>query len=165
MPGYLEGSVPHGVSFFAPDENQQQLLQQLAGDHPLDLSSAVKGELPITGIYSMGSTSSVGQNSVSDLDIWVCHQSWLDNEERLNLQRKCTLLQKWCVSLGVEVSFFLIDETASAIMRAAASAVRTAVLPNIFYCWMSSTVPPCAWRETHSVEHGAAKKNIITTIT
>ena len=110
MPGYLEGSVPHGVSFFAPDENQQQLLQQLAGDHPLDLSSAVKGELPITGIYSMGSTSSVGQNSVSDLDIWVCHQSWLDNEERLNLQRKCTLLQKWCVSLGVEVSFFLIDE-------------------------------------------------------
>ena len=92
MPGYLEGSVPHGVSFFAPDENQQQLLQQLAGDHPLDLSGAVKGELPITGIYSMGSTSSVGQNSVSDLDIWVCHQSWLDNEERLNLQRKCTLL-------------------------------------------------------------------------
>lgn len=110
MPGYLEGSVPHGVSFFTPDENQQQLLQDLAGEQPLDLSTAVKGERPITGIYSMGSTSSVGQNSVSDLDIWVCHQSWLDNEERLNLQRKCTLLQKWCVSMGVEVSFFLIDE-------------------------------------------------------
>ena len=47
---------------------------------------------------------------MSDLDIWVCHQSWLDNEERLNLQRKCTMLQKWCVSMGVEVSFFLIDE-------------------------------------------------------
>ncbi len=58
----------------------------------------------------MGSTSSVGQNSVSDLDIWVCHQSWLDNEERLNLQRKCALLQKWCASMGIEVSFFLIDE-------------------------------------------------------
>ncbi|PPS65006.1 hypothetical protein CRX72_01550 [Pantoea sp. BRM17] len=33
----------------------------------------------------MGSTSSVGQNSASDLDIWVCHHSWLDNEERLVL--------------------------------------------------------------------------------
>ncbi|MDF2913794.1 MAG: adenylate cyclase [Pantoea agglomerans] len=110
MPGYLEGSVPHGISFFTPDENQRQLLADLTGDSDLRHADAPKGEMPITAIYSMGSTSSVGQNSVSDLDIWVCHQSWLDNEERLNLQRKCTLLQKWCVSMGVEVSFFLIDE-------------------------------------------------------
>ena len=102
MPGYLEGSVPHGVCLYTPDENQFQLLQNLAGGQPLDLTAAVAGERPITGIYSMGSTSSVGQNSISDLDIWVCHQSWLDNEERLNLQRKCTLLQKWCVSMGVK---------------------------------------------------------------
>jgi len=110
MPGYLEGSVPYGISFFTPDENQRQLLADLTGDSDLHLADAPKGEMPITAIYSMGSTSSVGQNSVSDLDIWVCHQSWLDNEERLNLQRKCTMLQKWCVSMGVEVSFFLIDE-------------------------------------------------------
>jgi adenylate cyclase class 1 len=110
MPGYLEGNVPHGISFFTPDENQRQLLADLTGDSDLRLADAPKGEMPITAIYSMGSTSSVGQNSVSDLDIWVCHQSWLDNEERLNLQRKCTMLQKWCVSMGVEVSFFLIDE-------------------------------------------------------
>jgi adenylate cyclase class 1 len=69
-----------------------------------------KGELPITGVYSMGSTSSVGQSCSSDLDIWVCHQSWLDNEERQLLQRKCSLLESWAASLGVEVSFFLIDE-------------------------------------------------------
>lgn len=110
MPGYLEGNVPHGISFFTPEENQHRLLADLTGDHDLTLADTPKGQMPITGIYSMGSTSSVGQNSVSDLDIWVCHQSWLDNEERLNLQRKCTLLQKWCVSMGVEVSFFLIDE-------------------------------------------------------
>ncbi|MCZ4059631.1 class I adenylate cyclase [Pantoea sp. LMR881] len=110
MPGYLEGNVPHGISFFTPDENQHRLLADLTSDDDLTQADAPKGEMPIIGIYSMGSTSSVGQNSVSDLDIWVCHQSWLDNEERLNLQRKCTLLQKWCVSMGVEVSFFLIDE-------------------------------------------------------
>ena len=110
MPGYLEGNVPHGISFFTPEEKQMQLLAELAGENTLTLAPSPQGEMPITGIYSMGSTSSVGQNSVSDLDIWVCHQSWLDNEERLKLQRKCTLLQKWCVSMGVEVSFFLIDE-------------------------------------------------------
>lgn len=69
-----------------------------------------KGELPITGVYSMGSTSSVGQSCSSDLDIWVCHQAWLDSEERQLLQRKCSLLESWAASLGVEVSFFLIDE-------------------------------------------------------
>ena len=58
----------------------------------------------------MGSTSSVGQSCSSDLDIWVCHQSWLDNDERQLLQRKCSLLESWAASLGVEVSFFLIDE-------------------------------------------------------
>jgi len=76
MPGYLEGSVPHGVSFFAPDENQQQLLQQLAGDHPLELSSAVKGELPITGIYSMGSTSARTASPISTSGYAISH-GWI----------------------------------------------------------------------------------------
>jgi adenylate cyclase class 1 len=35
---------------------------------------------------------------------------WLDSEERQLLQRKCSLLESWAASLGVEVSFFLIDE-------------------------------------------------------
>ncbi|PIJ50779.1 adenylate cyclase [Erwinia sp. OLTSP20] len=107
LPGYLDGNVPHGISFFAPDENQRAWLERLGSALP---SVEGPGEMPITGVYTMGSTSSVGQNITSDLDIWVCHQSWLDNEERLCLQKKCHLLQKWCVSLGVEVSFFLIDE-------------------------------------------------------
>ncbi|MXP67647.1 class I adenylate cyclase [Pantoea sp. Aalb] len=110
IPGYLEGSVPYGVSSFTPNKNQQQQLQDLAGGKPLYLSSIVKGERPVTGIYSMGSSSSVGQNNISDLDIWICHQSWLDNEERFNLKHKCRLLQKWCISMGMAVSFFLIDE-------------------------------------------------------
>ncbi len=44
-----------------------------------------KGELPITGVYTMGSTSSVGQSCSSDLDIWVCHQSW--RQEQLQFYR------------------------------------------------------------------------------
>ncbi|SFN51234.1 adenylate cyclase, class 1 [Izhakiella capsodis] len=107
LPGYLDGNVPCGISFFEPDETQKSWLTRLGWHLPL-VDEPV--EMPITGVYSMGSTSSVGQNSTSDLDIWVCHQSWLDNEERLCLQKKCHLLQKWCLSLGVEVSFFLIDE-------------------------------------------------------
>ena len=110
MPGYLEGNVPYGVSFYTSDENQLRYLQDIEHKSRQSVALPPKGEMPITGLYSMGSTSSVGQNSTSDLDIWVCHQSWLDGEERLALQKKCQLLQKWCAAMGVEVSFFLIDE-------------------------------------------------------
>ena len=110
MPGYLDGNVPQGICLFTPDETQQHYLTELELYRGMPPQVSPKGELPITGVYSMGSTSSVGQSCSSDLDIWVCHQSWLDNEERQLLQRKCSLLESWAASLGVEVSFFLIDE-------------------------------------------------------
>lgn len=110
MPGYLEGNVPRGVCLYTPDETQRDYLRGLELQYGLQLPETPSGELPLTGLYSMGSTSSVGQSCSSDLDIWVCHQSWLDNEERQLLQRKCRLLETWTASLGVEVSFFLIDE-------------------------------------------------------
>lgn len=110
MPGYLDGNVPHGICFYTPDENQQTYLHEIDLRSPGSIAEDHPGQLPITGVYSMGSTSSIGQSCSSDLDIWVCHQSWLDGEERNRLQQKCTQLEKWAASLGVEVSFFLIDE-------------------------------------------------------
>lgn len=114
MPGYIKGDVPHGVCFFIPDEAQQfwinDLDSQLTGVLPDVSSPTSNGELPITGIYSMGSTSSIGQSCSSDLDIWVCHQSWLDSDEKTLLEQKCTLIEQWAASLGTEVTFFLIDE-------------------------------------------------------
>lgn len=110
MPGYLTGNVPHGVCLYTPDEAQKDYLTDLEEKWGSPLAQMTCGELPITGVYTMGSTSSIGQSCTSDLDIWVCHQSWLDNEERNHLQQKCSLLEKWAASMGVEVSFFLIDE-------------------------------------------------------
>ncbi|MGF6192367.1 class I adenylate cyclase [Serratia sp. 2723] len=110
MPGYLNGNVPHGICLYTPDETQQAYLNDLEDKWGSPFEKMATGELPITALYSMGSTSSIGQSCTSDLDIWVCHQSWLDNEERSRLQQKCSLLEKWAASMGVEVSFFLIDE-------------------------------------------------------
>ncbi|MBD2794993.1 class I adenylate cyclase [Xenorhabdus sp. 18] len=114
MPGYIKSDVPHGVCFFMPDEAQQfwinDLDSQLTGALPDVLSHTSNGELPITGIYSMGSTSSIGQSCSSDVDVWVCHQSWLDSDEKALLEQKCTLIEQWAASLGIEVTFFLIDE-------------------------------------------------------
>ncbi|TCL05075.1 MULTISPECIES: class I adenylate cyclase [Sodalis] len=110
LPGYLEGNVPCGVCFYTSDDKQTALLTEMTKKSAIPLVAPVSGERPITGVYSMGSTSSIGQNANSDLDVWVCHQSWLDNVERAQLQRKCLLLEKWAAAQGVEVNFFLIDE-------------------------------------------------------
>ncbi|WP_337242114.1 class I adenylate cyclase [Proteus faecis] len=111
LPGYMQGNVPHGTCFFEPDDMQRQWANKLVNalcDDPMD--GYANGELPITGIYSMGSTSSIGQSHCSDIDIWVCHQSWLDQDERALLQRKCQLIEQWAGELGIDVTFFLIDE-------------------------------------------------------
>lgn len=110
LPGYLNKSVPHGVSFYAPSDTQLASLNVLVGATECLVETVAADARPILGIYSMGSTSSIGQSRTSDLDIWVCHQSWLDQAECDSLQQKCLLLQKWCATMHVDVSFFLISE-------------------------------------------------------
>lgn len=110
LPGYLDGNVPHGICFYSPNETQRAWLDDIGRQAGTAVAEPDSGEQPITGVYSMGSTSTIGQNANSDFDIWVCHQSWLDNEERAQLQRKCHLLEQWATHQGVDVNFFLIDE-------------------------------------------------------
>lgn len=110
LPGYLEGNVPHGICFYSSNEVQRFWLDDIERQVGAKVTTPYSDEQPITGVYSMGSTSSIGQNNNSDLDIWVCHQSWLDNEERAQLQRKCNLLEQWATRHGVDVNFFLINE-------------------------------------------------------
>ncbi|AIN47029.1 adenylate cyclase [Candidatus Palibaumannia cicadellinicola] len=108
LPGYFNGNVPHGICLFTPDKSQRVLFHKVI--HNTRHLLVAHSEQPITGVYSMGSTSSIGQNYSSDLDIWICHKSWLNNEERAQLQCKCALIEEWATQKGVDVSLFLIDE-------------------------------------------------------
>ncbi len=109
MPGYLDGKVPHGICSFTPDSKQIEYINAVQPPVPFVIPQE-DAELPIIGVYSMGSTSSIGQNSSSDLDIWVCHQTGLNEEALAKLQQKCHFLENWAISQGVEVNFFLIDK-------------------------------------------------------
>lgn len=97
--------------FFFPSFQQVCFLKKIKSSIKFNFNFSIKkNDLPITGIYSMGSTSSIGQNEKSDLDIWIFHQSWLINKEKKYLKKKCKLIEKWAKILGVNVNFFLIDE-------------------------------------------------------
>lgn len=106
--GYYDADVPYGVHGLELNPIQQQFIDdiQLAIGQPLKTA-----EKPaILGLYTMGSTSSIGQSTSSDLDIWVCISPEMDCDERELLTNKCLLITDWAQSQGVEANFFLMDE-------------------------------------------------------
>ncbi|ALP40626.1 class I adenylate cyclase [Aeromonas schubertii] len=109
LPGYVSGRVPHGICHFIPNGEQQSFIDDIC------LAAHCSGglattECSILGLYTMGSTSSIGQCCHSDLDIWVCHSAALDSERLEMLEHKCLLLSRWAEQRGTEVNFFLIPE-------------------------------------------------------
>ncbi|ODZ54944.1 class I adenylate cyclase [Vibrio parahaemolyticus] len=108
IPGYYDADVPYGVHGLELNPIQQQFIDdiQLAIGQPLKTA-----EKPaILGLYTMGSTSSIGQSTSSDLDIWVCISPEMDCDERELLTNKCLLITDWAQSQGVEANFFLMDD-------------------------------------------------------
>ncbi|GMQ48031.1 class I adenylate cyclase [Vibrio sp. 10N] len=108
IPGFYEADSPSGLFGFEANELQQQFLDDiaLALGQPLPQPSQTE----ILGLYTMGSTSSIGQSTSSDLDIWVCISPQMSTKSREMLSNKCLLITDWAKGLGVEANFFLMDE-------------------------------------------------------
>ncbi|MGD8174055.1 class I adenylate cyclase [Vibrio sp. TRT 21S02] len=108
IPGYYDAQVPFGVDGFEPNDIQQQFIE----DTELTISRTLEATSTpaILGLYTMGSTSSIGQSTSSDLDIWVCVSPEMDCSERESLSNKCLLITDWAQSQGVEANFFVMDE-------------------------------------------------------
>ncbi|MEG3223634.1 class I adenylate cyclase [Vibrio gigantis] len=108
IPGYYDQQVPFGIHSFTLNEFQKQFVS----DTELTLGGKLteSAEPAILGLYTMGSTSSIGQSTSSDLDIWVCVSPDMDGASRDSLTNKCLLITDWAETLGVEANFFLMDE-------------------------------------------------------
>ncbi|MBY7663133.1 class I adenylate cyclase [Vibrio cyclitrophicus] len=107
MPGYYDQQVPFGIHSFTLNSFQKQFVS----DTELTLGGKLTkaAEPAILGLYTMGSTSSIGQSTSSDLDIWVCVSPDMDGASRDSLTNKCLLITDWAETLGVEANFFLMD--------------------------------------------------------
>jgi adenylate cyclase class 1 len=108
LPGYCDANVPFGIRNFELNESQTQFVEdtQLTIGQPLHSSDNPM----ILGLYTMGSTSSIGQSTSSDLDIWVCVPHEMNSDDRDALTNKCLLITDWAQRQGVEANFFLMDE-------------------------------------------------------
>jgi len=108
LPGYVADEVASGIEQFAINKNQLTLLDSIFGLAPPD--ELIPHCKQLIGIYSMGSTSSLGQSSDSDLDIWICHDEQLSTAQLEQLEEKCTLISAWAESKQVELNFFLVEQ-------------------------------------------------------
>lgn len=108
IPGFYDSQVPSGVWGFEPEDVQQQMIDDM--ELTLGQKLTVAAEPQILALYTMGSTSSIGQSTSSDLDIWVCVSSSMNEDNRERLSNKCALITDWAKTQGVEANFFLMDE-------------------------------------------------------
>jgi len=107
LPGYIDQDVPAGICKFEPSD----YLKQLSHDFlKVDLSTERVKKREILALYAMGSTSSVGQSSESDFDIWICHSNSLSSERLQYLTKKSWAISAWAETLGVELNFFLVAD-------------------------------------------------------
>ncbi|WP_260262019.1 class I adenylate cyclase [Vibrio intestinalis] len=107
IPGFYDSQVPYGIHGFELNELQKQFVE----DTELTIGQSLStNESPaILALYTMGSTSSIGQSTSSDLDIWVCVSPLMSGEDREALNNKCLLITDWAQSQGVEANFFIMD--------------------------------------------------------
>lgn len=103
--GYENSNVISGIFNYTPDPELFSLLNVIPGS----LNAQSLSSPRISGLYSMGSTSSLGQSVYSDLDVWVCIEELLTVNEKKTLQHKCKLIENWAKSQGVELSLFVVD--------------------------------------------------------
>tara|TARA_R110001583_G_scaffold164447_1_gene316955 strand:- start:35242 stop:37779 length:2538 start_codon:yes stop_codon:yes gene_type:complete len=107
LPGYIKGDVPTGICQFSPTKKHQVLAQQLFA---IELPDNETDTPEIIGLYAMGSTSSIGQCSESDFDVWICYSHKLDSNRVALLDKKLWEITYWAESLAVELNFFLIPD-------------------------------------------------------
>lgn len=108
LPGFVDPATPQGVFDYCVNKVQAKYLSEFESVNLEDVNPHHPCE--ILGLYTMGSTASVGQSSSSDLDIWVCISSHMDGQKRTLLEKKCAAITAWAQKLGVEANFFLMDE-------------------------------------------------------
>ena len=108
LPGYVSGSTPAGLCGFEPDDELLGEAQRLTRSFAYKPYRG-KPQLPLQGLFLMGSLGTLAQAEQSDMDLWVCHASQLSSQALAELQRKCTALETWAATQGAEVHCFLVD--------------------------------------------------------
>lgn len=107
LPGFASLETPAGIPDYVPARHSLLCAQRLSKS--FEFKRRVLQDYPIQGLYLMGSVSSIAYSKKSDLDIWLCHHSDLEQRGLEELRHKAASVENWAAGLGLEVHIFFIN--------------------------------------------------------
>jgi adenylate cyclase class 1 len=107
LPGFVSKQTPAGISDWSPTKKSLDAATRLAKS--FDHKKRALRTFDIHSIFLMGSVGTIAHSEKSDFDIWICHRPDLSAEQKEALRSKCTAIEVWSDSVGLEVHFFLMD--------------------------------------------------------
>ncbi|QPK63314.1 class I adenylate cyclase [Methylomonas sp. LL1] len=107
LPGFVSLETPAGIPDYIPSKQAIDTAKQFSKGFVYKRKAL--RNYPIHGIFLMGSVASMAFSKESDIDIWLCHGPNLSATELDELTQKTELVEKWALSLKLEVHFFLLD--------------------------------------------------------
>ncbi|MDF1692652.1 MAG: class I adenylate cyclase [Zhongshania sp.] len=108
LPGYKSAHTPCGIDSYTPDElTLGRMRTNIA--RSVQYRQDEQGPPQIHSIFLMGSCGTVAQAEDSDLDVWLCHRSDIDDLGLQRLYNKAGAISDWARSLGLDIHFFLMD--------------------------------------------------------
>lgn len=107
LPAYVE-NAPKGIWHFELSDYQKQFLITHSFDEPLATYHS-ETQYDFDAVYSMGSTGSITQTPLSDLDLWLCYTDNLTIEQHKLMELKITKLQEWAKNFQVVINIYLMN--------------------------------------------------------
>lgn len=103
-PGYHAANTPCGINEYQLSEIESQACDVFS----LPFITQEADINAFDGVYAMGSTGSFGQNTKSDVDVWLVHRADLSPEELALIRIKTDRLTAWFAEYQFEVNFYLV---------------------------------------------------------
>lgn len=110
LPGYISKNTPAGIPLYNPTKKGLDAVKALAKS--FTYKRRALRTYDIHSIFIMGSVGTIAHSEKSDFDIWICHEPALSDALLSELRAKCTAIEQWADSIGLEVHFFLMNADA-----------------------------------------------------
>ena len=107
LPGYVSRDTPAGIYDYSPSESVIRAAKRMVRSFEYDRRSTAR--FPIRALYMMGSPGTIAYTRHSDLDMWLCHDSALEQAATELLAEKARRIEVFAAGLGLEVHFFVFD--------------------------------------------------------
>jgi len=107
MPGFVSRLAPMGLSSYEPDKSTLSIAKSFSQTFKFQRDKRQKPR--IFGIYMMGSTGTLAHSESSDVDLWLCHDPSITQEQKKLLAEKALKIDEWANDLGLELHTFLMD--------------------------------------------------------